>query len=146
MSEHVHGCLTCRPDMVPDFSRDDPRYHDGVKCGAPLQATVDGVVPGYHRGVLEGPEGWVLLACEGFNTALVHECPTCTTREPAEADGFRRLLHYEVCVEPRFGNVAVIHDCPAALAARANRLEHALKPLVSDDVFYRAKYGKDWSG
>lgn len=144
MAEHVHGCLICRPDMVPDFDRDDPRYHDGEKCGATLRATVDGVVPGYHKGVFEGVDGWVLLACEGFDAALVHECPTCTTRGPADAGGFRPLERYEVCVEPRFGNVAVIHDCPSVMAARVKRLEAALKPLVSDDVFYRAKYGKDW--
>ncbi len=104
---HTHGCLNCRPDMVPDFTRDDPRYHDYETCGVTLQATVDGVVPGYHKGVYEGADGWVLLASEGLDTSLIHDCPTCTTRD---AEGF--IAHHEVCVEPLFGRVEVIHDCP----------------------------------
>lgn len=144
-TEHVHGCLNCRPDMVPDFSKDDPRYHDSAKCGSTLRATVDGVVPGYHKGVLEGPEGWVLLACEGFEASLIHECPTCSTYAPlAGGSGTYLTGEYHICVEPRFGHVEVIHDCPTRTAARVERLEDALKPLVSDDAFHRARYGKDW--
>jgi hypothetical protein len=143
MTEHIHGCLNCRPDMVPDLDRDDPRYHDGQKCGSTLRATVDGVVPGYHKGVFEGPDGWVLLACEGFEAGLIHECPNCTTRGPAEEDGYRPLLHHEVCVEPRFGHVEVIHDCPSVMAARVTRLKEALKPLVPEATYFCALFGRD---
>jgi hypothetical protein len=111
MPEHVHGCLNCRPEMVPDFSRDDPRYHAYEKCGVTLRATVDGVVPGYHKGVFEGAEGWVLLACEGFDAERVHDCPNCTTYHDYE--GYPVADTYSVCLTPRFGKVGVIHDCPA---------------------------------
>ncbi len=114
MAEHVHGCLNCRPEMVPDFDRTDPRYHDYEKCAVTLRATVDGAVPGYHKGVYEGADGWVLLACEGFDASLVHECPTCTTYDDLRGS----VGTYSVCVEPRFGTVAVVHDCPAWKGAR----------------------------
>jgi len=111
MSEHVHGCLTCRPDMVPDFSRDDTRYHDGEKCGVTLNATVDGVSLGYHTGVFEGPDGWVLLVSEGFDLEQAHYCPTCT---PLDDEGFV-IRTSSLCVTPRFGRVVVTHDCPAGM-------------------------------
>lgn len=112
MAEHVHGCLNCKPEMVPDFSKDDPRYHAYEKCGVTLRATVDGIEPGYHKGIFEGVDGWVLLACEGFDAEQVHDCPSCTTRT---SDAF--LDRYATCLTPRFGKVEVIHDCPSALRA-----------------------------
>lgn len=137
MPEHIHGCLNCRPEMVPDFDPADSRYHAyPTKCGTTLRATVNGVEPGYHKGVFEGEDGWVLFA--GATTDEIHTCPNCTTRD---ADGF--LIGHTVCVEPRFGHVAVIHDCPAGLAARVERLQAALKPLVPEDVYWRAVFGRD---
>lgn len=138
MTEHVHGCLNCRPDMVPEFRQDDPRYHDADVCGTPLRGTVDGVEPGYHKGVYEGEDGWVLLACEGFNVELIHPCPTCTTYD---AEGFTE--NYEVCLEPRFGLVAVTHECARRLAKRAARLEAALEPLLSQAAYLHVRYGEE---
>jgi hypothetical protein len=110
MAEHVHGCLNCRPDMVPDFSKDDPRYHDRDKCGVGFIARLDGADLGYTRGVFEADEGWALLCAQGtYDADLVHDCPNCTTRGADEG----WIDHHEVCIEPRFGKVEVIHDCPA---------------------------------
>jgi hypothetical protein len=80
--------------MVPDFSPDDSRYHDGVKCGSFSDVLLDGEPIQYTHGVFDGPEGWVLYA--GFPTERVHSCPN----DPGE-----------VCVEPRFGRVEVGHTC-----------------------------------
>src|SRR4051812_44619555 len=102
MTEHVHGCLSCRPDMVPDFDRADPRYHDGEKCpryrwGAVLP---DGAEPGFTKGVFEGAEGWVLYALGGpGDTDAMHQCPCKAS----------------VCVEPRFGVVTVEHLPPVMI-------------------------------
>jgi hypothetical protein len=103
MAEHVHGCLNCRPDMVPDFSRDDPRYHDGTKCRTadgrrPLNwiVSIDGVTLGYTSGVFEGREGWALYAGEPDRAVLIHHCPN--SRDCG------------VCVEPRFGVITVEHN------------------------------------
>jgi hypothetical protein len=101
-TEHVHGCLNCRPDMVPDFDKDDPRYHDSQKCANHRShgpAVVNGAPVSYTRGVFEGTEGWALFC--GATSGDVHSCPTC------EPDG--RLQH--ICVEPRFGCVEIA--CPA---------------------------------
>lgn len=137
MSEHVHGCLNCRPDMVPGFNRDDPRYH-GAHCAAPsFRVKVDGVEPGYTNGAYEGAEGWALLASRGFVPGSVHECPNCTIRR---SDGL--LAHYANCVEPIFGNVEVIHDCPRRTVAQVERLAAAFKPLVPESVYLRAMYGE----
>jgi hypothetical protein len=103
MPEHVHRCLSCTPDMVPDFDRADPRYHEGEKCGSILNVTLDGQEISYTRGIFEGREGWVLFA--GADTESVHHCPTCTTRTD---EGF--IARYEVCVEPLFGVVTVEHS------------------------------------
>jgi hypothetical protein len=102
MSEHVHGCLTCRPDMVPDFDRADPRYHGLEKCGLGLAhgpAIVDGSPVAYTSGVFEAAEGWALFC--GATIDDVHSCPTC--------DPNGRLA--SICVEPRFGRVEIA--CPA---------------------------------
>ncbi len=98
MTDHIHGCLNCRPDMVPDFSRDDPRYHDGQNCrdeehGFSAYAFVDGVDAHYFTSAFEGTEGWVLHAGYREQTGQIHGCP---------CDG-------GVCVEPRFGRVEVRH-------------------------------------
>lgn len=93
MSEHVHACLSCRPDMVPDFDPTDPRYHRTDKCGASHgPALVGGVPVTYTAGVFEGPEGWALFC--GATADEVHAC-SCTN----------------LCAEPRFGRVEI--DCPA---------------------------------
>jgi hypothetical protein len=98
MAEHVHGCLNCRPDMVPDFDRADPRYHDGSKCGSGMfSVRVDGVEPGYTCGVYEGAEGWALVAGSTTEVVHVHSCAGGT----------------DVCYQPRFGKVEVTHLCPA---------------------------------
>lgn len=144
MTEHVHGCLNCRPDMVPEFRRDDPRYHDYEVCGTTLYATVDGVKPGWHKGVFEGEDGWVLLACEGFDVEAIHACPTCTTY--GTHDGHPIIEQYQTCLEPRFGRVEVHHDCPKRLAERADRLMAALRPLVDDTTYLRAIYGVGYDG
>jgi hypothetical protein len=94
MSEHIHGCLTCRPDMVPDFDADDPRYHKSGKCSHSYShgpAMVDGIPVSYTNGVFEGPEGWALFA--GATTADIHKC-ACGTWS---------------CVEPRFGHARGEH-------------------------------------
>ena len=100
---HTHGCLNCRPDMVPDFTRDDPRYHDGNKCQSGFCVLIDGSDVRYTCGAFEGPEGWARFA--GASAVDIHECPTCTTRDAA---GF--IEHWETCVEPRFGFVVVQHE------------------------------------
>lgn len=97
MNEHVHGCLGCRPDMVPDFDRDDPRYHDGVKCGFGAACgddiRIDGQrFVGYTKGWFEGREGWVLVVSEERKTDQVCVCP-CDA--------------HNVCLTPRFGVVTV---------------------------------------
>lgn len=107
MSEHVHGCLNCRPEMVPDFSRDDPRYHDGEKSGHDWAALVDGVDVGYTRGVFEGSEGWALVAGPGYDIERVHHCPNCTTYRVLD-DGYEVFDEHQVCVEPCFGVVTII--------------------------------------
>jgi hypothetical protein len=94
---HIHGCLNCRPDMVPDFTRDDPRYHDGEKCLHLVYALLDGADPGYTTGIFEGPDGWVLSVDDGYDTSTVHQC-SC-------GEG--------TCAVPRFGNVEARHHCPA---------------------------------
>ena len=95
MAEHVHGCLTCRPEMVPDFSRDDPRYHSYAteKCRSAFRVLVNGADAALTRGVFEGREGWALIA--GNTTADVHDCPRGS---------------WSPCIEPRFGTVTVIHE------------------------------------
>lgn len=108
MTEHVHGCLICRPDMVPDFSHDDPRYCDGAKCrdaghGGICYAFVDGVDVHYCLAAFEGPEGWALHAGDRGRTDLIHLCP-CGDPDRDAA----------VCVEPRFGRVEIRHSDGAA--------------------------------
>lgn len=96
MSEHVHACLNCQPDMVPDFDRADPRYHGAPKClpgRSHGPAMVDGAPVSYTNGVFEGPEGWALFA--GATDEDVHRC-ACGAWS---------------CVEPRFGHVEIA--CPA---------------------------------
>jgi hypothetical protein len=112
MTEHIHGCLICRPDMVPDFSRDDPHYHDGQKCANGwLAVTVNGEPIAYTIGMYEGAEGWVLYA--GYPAENVHPCPnhftylTTTQGEPYLPIG----AWDHICVEPRFGRVEVDHIC-----------------------------------
>lgn len=106
MSEHVHGCLTCMPDMVPDFDRDDPRYHDGEKCVHRItKVLVDGVEIGYTKGIFEGPEGWALFV--GKDASEVHHC-SCFNRD---------TLQGMVCLEPRFGVVTVEHAPPVMIDA-----------------------------
>ena len=138
MSEHVHGCLSCRPSMVPDFEKTDSRYHDGEKCGRYFRVLLDGVEPGYTSGVFEGTEGWVLLAAEGLDVDKVHDCPNCTRRA---ADG--SVEAWSCCLEPRFGRVEVIHGCSADLAAQIKRLAGALRPLVSETDFWQAMFGRE---
>jgi hypothetical protein len=115
MAEHVHGCLSCRPDMVPDFSKDDPRHN--------VHAFISGIEISYTRGIFEGREGWVLYA--GDNKAdEIHPCP-CSRAS--------------VCVEPRFGGVTVLHDCPSDMAAQLERAKEALRVLAPDrwiDILY----------
>lgn len=129
MTEHKHGCLSCTPDMVPAFTVDDERYHDYKKCGATLRALVGGSDIGYTRGVFGGPEGWALAA--GQTIEDIHQCPCKPDAESTP------------CVTPVFGAVVVAHDCPARLAAEVDRLKAALRPLVSDDVYWRAVFGRD---
>ena len=124
MPEHVHGCLTCRPDLVPDFDRADPRYHGYPKCHGSDWGTVllDGEPIAYTSGVFEGPDGWVLFA--GLPGNDVHTCP---------CDGGG------ACVEPRFGHVGMRHGCPSLLIARLERATDALKALAPDrwvDLIY----------
>lgn len=98
MSDHVHGCLTCRPDMVPDFSKDDPRFHISEKCrtergfGQIHRVMLDGVPLVLTAGHFEGAEGWALEIAEGINAA--HYCP-CDSKN--------------TCVKPNFGVVASEH-------------------------------------
>lgn len=98
MSEHVHGCLNCRPDMVPDFRKDDPRYHDGEKCRTGRdfaqihRVTLNGAELAWTHGHFEGTEGWALFIGEAIN--LAHPC-SC--------------VNGGVCVEPCFGVVASEH-------------------------------------
>lgn len=120
MTEHIHACLKCRPDMVPDFDRADPRYHDLEKCGGG-RVRLDGVEPGYTAGCFEGTDGWLLLASEGFRADQVHPCPTCSTFTP---DGF--VTGWENCVEPRFGHVEVVHECPAVARERERRIQERI--------------------
>lgn len=100
MTPHVHGCLNCRPAMVPDFTRDDPRYHDGDKCGHDVRPTINGAETGYTSGMYDGNEGWVLSASEQLDTTLVHTCPNCYDEETGTG-----LLN--ACLTPLFGRVEV---------------------------------------
>jgi hypothetical protein len=109
MPEHVHGCLNCRPDMVPDFDPADSRYHnrsDLKKCASTFSVLVDGAAVGCTQGAFEGAEGWALSA--GAEVGDIHECPACTTYTMVRGD--RVIEHLAVCVEPRFGHVEVHHD------------------------------------
>jgi hypothetical protein len=102
MSEHIHRCLDCTPDMVPAFDQEDPRYHAGGKCVHPItKVMVNGVVvEGYTQGVFEGPEGWALFV--GTNVHEVHPC-ACHNRETWQG---------MTCQEPLFGVVTVEHAPP----------------------------------
>jgi hypothetical protein len=142
MAEHVHGCLNCRPDMVPDFSRDDPRYHDYHKCGVAFTATVDGIAAGYTHGVFEGPEGWALVCAADSNIESVHDCPPCSGPLPDDGSGYPGYQH-SICLTPAFGVIVVTHGCPADLAAQVERLKEALKPLMPEAMFWRAVFGRD---
>lgn len=113
-ADHVHGCLACRPDMVPDFQKADRRYHSYEVCGTTLAVRLDGIDPGYTDGVYEGNEGWVLFV--GVTHEEIHACPNCLVRD---ADGF--LAHHTLCVEALFGRVTVIHQCPVPDRARPFR-------------------------
>lgn len=134
MSEHIHGCLTCRPDMVPDFSRDDPRYHDGGKCvHRILRVTVNGAEPGYTQGAFEGPEGWVLFV--GANAGEVHPC-ACFNRETGQGT---------TCQEPRFGVVTVEHMPPVMIDAA--EVIHRLPkgwPTAEATPEARATFAEGW--
>lgn len=99
MLEHVHGCLNCQPEMVPDFDRADPRYHGVGKClradgvgSTAHRVFLDDIEIAYTSGIFEGAEGWVLFSAA--TTADIHTCPC----------GFE-----SICVEPRFGAVTVVH-------------------------------------
>ena len=93
MSEHKHSCLSCTPEMVPDFRRDDPKYHDKQKCHTTLRAAVDGVDPGYTQGMYEGREGWAIVINGDIDT--MHACP---------------CGEHLMCVSPLFGVVTVVHE------------------------------------
>lgn len=127
MSEHVHGCLTCRSDMVPDFDKADPRYHDGEKCGYTPYALIDGVDPGYTAGIFEGPAGWALVAGATTDGIDTHIC----------ASG-----QHNACLTPVFGHVEVRHRCPERLAAQVQRLKDAIKPFVSFEEYVRIVNGE----
>jgi len=142
MTEHVHGCLNCRPDMVPDFSKDDPRYHAYEKCGATLRVMVGGRDAGYTRGAFEGFEGWALVVAADGRAESVHDCPSCSGPLPA-IEGSVPGYQHSICMEPRFGRVGVIHDCTAGLTAQIERLKSVLEPLVPEAVFWRAVFGRD---
>lgn len=139
MLEHVHGCLSCRPGMVPSFSPDDGRYHRYERCGVTFRAFVDGADPGYTQGVYEGPEGWVLFC--GATTEEIHDCPNCTTYH--EVDGYRVADHREICVVPIFGAVEVRHDCPSLLAERDARYAAAIRGLVAREQYLLLRYGRE---
>lgn len=109
-AEHVHRCLNCTPDMVPSYSEDDERYHDGKVCGVTYTYTFDGSPGGYCTGAFEGPDGWILYA--GARPEDVHVCPTCCPDNLELRDARGPLAHSDVCIEPRFGSVVVIHGCP----------------------------------
>lgn len=102
--------------MVPDFDRDDARYHD-TNCGVNFRATIDGADAGYTKGCFEGPDGWVLFV--GATLEDVHHC-----RCQGDLDRGN-----ELCVEPRFGYVEVIHDCPRSLVERHRELIEGRKWL-----------------
>lgn len=95
-SGHVHGCLNCRPDMVPDFDPADSRYHRygyGAACRSAFRVLVNGSDVSYTRSAFEGVEGWTLFA--GATADDIHPC-TCASDE--------------ICVEPRFGSVEIRHE------------------------------------
>lgn len=108
-SEHVHGCLNCRPDIVPDFDKADPRYHGAETCGTVVHgpAMVDGVPVSYTQGVFEGLEGWALFV--GVTAADVHPCPTCATcYTTTQGDPYYSTDSWDhICIEPRFGYVTI---------------------------------------
>lgn len=101
MSEHAHGCVTCRPDSHPDYDPADARYHAFEKCGRVVAVLVDGVDVGYVVRSFEGPEGWAAVV--GKDAKDVHACPNHprTDRGP------------DLCETVVFGTVQVIHACPA---------------------------------
>lgn len=94
--EHVHRCLSCAPDMVPDFDRADPRYHDSGKChqGGRLfhAVTIDGAEISYTSSHFEDSEGWALFV--GATADDMHMC-SCGSKS--------------MCSEPRFGVVTSRH-------------------------------------
>jgi hypothetical protein len=95
--------------MVPDFDPADERYHQWGKCGPLTLVTLDGVVQSYSVGVFEGPDGWVLFA--GATMQDTHMCPSHPDT---------------LCVEPRFGRVEVVHECPAVAAERRRQIEQTV--------------------
>lgn len=113
MTEHIHRCLSCTPDMVPDFDRADPRYHDGEKCGPLVRVSLDGAEMTYAGGIFEGQEGWLLFA--GAAVDDLHQCP-CGA---------------DVCVETRFGRAEVAHGCPSGVVEHRRALREALRPFAS---------------
>lgn len=98
MAEHQHACLACRPEMVPDFDRADPRYHHFKKCRIDQRYSqshvvhLDGEVIPLTSGHFEGAEGWALVP--GPTPDEVHACG-CGAGN--------------TCVEPRFGVVTSAH-------------------------------------
>jgi hypothetical protein len=106
MTEHIHRCLSCTPDMVPAFDRADPRYHDGEKCVHRItKVLVNGAEIGYTQGAFEGPEGWAL-----FVGADIHEVHPCACYDRSTGQGM-------TCQEPRFGVVTVEHAPPVMIDA-----------------------------
>lgn len=96
MATHTHACLPCTPELVPDHSRTDPKYHEFDTWGKPGEPRVtvdDKPVEGRVVGAYEGAEGWALRA--GRRPEDVHVCPDAGGAAPT------------ICVEPVFGRVKV---------------------------------------
>lgn len=97
MTTHVHQCLDCTPEMVPDYDKADVRYHGADKCVpgyAHGVALVDGKPVSYTCGIFTGREGWALFV--GKTIDDIHWC-TCGSKA--------------FCSTPVFGKVEVV--CPS---------------------------------
>lgn len=90
--EHKHQCISCTPNIAPDYDINDYRIYTLAKSGT-FHVLDNGVDVGYTKDVVkEGKEGWYMFA--GETTKQVHMC-SC---------------EQDVCVELRFGDVKVICD------------------------------------
>jgi hypothetical protein len=109
MAKHVHQCIQCHPEIIPEYDKDDPRYKRGnVKTGYFL-TFVDDVDVGYTMGVYTGEDGWAIVPSSNkggqYRSSTledIHDCPNCIV---THADGSVEIAY--TCIEIKRGFVRI---------------------------------------